>query len=103
MSSHSHKYSNKPCGQLKADGELCQSRALLGKQFCYYHEHRGPPHIDISQNAGAPPIYFCLPLLDDATSIQAAITQVCENLLRHRIDSKRAGILLYAMQVASSI
>jgi len=40
--------------------------------------------------------------LDDATSIQATITLVCEHLLHRRLEPKKAGILLYAMQVASS-
>jgi hypothetical protein len=30
------------------------------------------------------------------------ITQVCEDLLHRRLDAKKAGILLYATQVASS-
>jgi hypothetical protein len=102
MSSSSNKYSTRTCQQLKHNGDRCQSAALRGKKFCYYHEHSGPPQIDISENAAIPPVHFYLPLLDDATSIQAAITQVCEHLLYKRIDPKRAGVLLYAMQVAAS-
>jgi hypothetical protein len=30
------------------------------------------------------------------------ITQVCKHLLHRRLDPKKAGVLLYAMQVASS-
>jgi hypothetical protein len=100
--SNTNKYSNRTCEQLKVNGEPCQSAALRGKKFCYYHEHSGPPQIDISDSAAIPPIHFYLPLLDDAASIQAAITQVCEHLLHRRIEPKRAGVLLYAMQVASS-
>jgi hypothetical protein len=40
--------------------------------------------------------------LDDATSIQATISVVCEHLLHRRLEPKKAGIVLYAMQVASS-
>jgi hypothetical protein len=43
-----------------------------------------------------------LPVLEDAASIQLAITQVCEHLLERRLEAKRAGILLYALRVASS-
>jgi hypothetical protein len=41
---------------------------------------------------------FFLPVLEDAASIQLAITQVCEHLLHRRLDPKKAGVLLYAMQ-----
>jgi hypothetical protein len=76
--------------------------ALRNEKFCRYHLVCGPSQIDISNSTDLNPVHFDLPLLDDATSIQGAITQVCERLLQKRIETKRAGILLYAMQVAAS-
>jgi len=58
--------------------------------------------VDVSTSATVPAAPFFLPVLEDAASIQLAITQVCEHLLHRRLDPKKAGILLYAMQVASS-
>lgn len=102
MSSSSDKYSDEACQQIKLDGEPCRSAALRGKKFCYYHLHSGPPPKDVSNPGVIPQVQFHLPLLDDATSIQATISLVCEHLLHRRLEPKKAGILLYAMQVASS-
>jgi hypothetical protein len=43
-----------------------------------------------------------LPTLEDANSIQMALMQVMEALLRDQIDNKLAGLLLYGLQIASS-
>ena len=102
MSSSSDRYSDEACQQIKLDGEPCRSAALRGKKFCYYHLHSGPPPKDVSNPGVIPQVQFHLPLLDDATSIQATISLVCEHLLHRRLEPKKAGILLYAMQVASS-
>jgi hypothetical protein len=42
-----------------------------------------------------------LPMLEDSASIQVAITQITTALLSSRIDERRAGLLLYALQIAS--
>jgi hypothetical protein len=98
----SDKYSDEACQQIKLDGEPCRAAALRGKKFCYYHLHSGPPPKDVGNPGVIPQVQFHLPLLDDATSIQATISLVCEHLLHRRLEPKKAGILLYAMQVASS-
>jgi hypothetical protein len=43
-----------------------------------------------------------LPPCEDAASIQIALMQVVDAVLRNRIDTKRAGLVLYALQTASS-
>jgi hypothetical protein len=43
-----------------------------------------------------------LPVLEDASSIQSAIGQVMSLVLQDVIDSKKAGLLLYALQTATS-
>ncbi|MGA3105538.1 MAG: hypothetical protein ABSD53_13735 [Terriglobales bacterium] len=101
MSSFS-KYSETLCEQIKLDGTPCKCFALRDKKYCHYHQVCGPSQIDISNAIDLNPVLFDLPLLDDATPIQGAITQVCERLLQKRIETKRAGILLYALQVAAS-
>jgi hypothetical protein len=42
-----------------------------------------------------------LPVLEDAHSIQTVIRQVLQLMLSRRIDRKDAGVLLYALQIAS--
>jgi hypothetical protein len=102
MSSYSDRYSDQACQQIKLTGEPCRAAALRGKKFCYYHLHSGPPPQDVSNPAVIPQVQFHLPLLDDAMSIQATISVVCEHLLHRRLEPKKAGMLLYALQVASS-
>ena len=43
-----------------------------------------------------------LPPFEDANSIQIALMQVVDAILHNRIDTKRAGLVLYALQTASS-
>jgi hypothetical protein len=101
MSSDSDHYSDKPCQQRTRNGDPCTSRALRDKRFCYQHEKAGPPPIDIHNNERNPARHVYLPRLEDAASIQAAISEVCELMLHKRIDPAEASALFYAMQVAS--
>jgi len=43
-----------------------------------------------------------LPVLEDANSIQVALMQVMRLILSGQVDAKTAGLLLYALQTASS-
>ena len=45
---------------------------------------------------------FSLPPVEDTASIQLALIEVLEALAANQIDPKRAGLLLYGLQVASS-
>ena len=99
MTSYLDKYSDKICAQRKANGDPCQSPALLGERFCHYHKVMGKPKAEIDNN---PSGHIYLPVFEDAVSIQSAISDVCEMMLHRRIEPKEASILLYAMQVAST-
>jgi len=44
---------------------------------------------------------LALPAIEDPASIQIALTQVVSALASSRIDARRAGLLLYALQIAS--
>src|SRR4030088_1461357 len=100
-SDSSDKYSGKPCEQRKANGDPCNSPALNGKRFCHYHDKMGPSPINIDNDA-IPSSHVYLPQLEDAASIQSAISEVCELMLHRRIEPKEASALFYAMQLAST-
>jgi hypothetical protein len=55
----------------------------------YYSRSRGP-------------LELAFPPLEDADSIQLAISMVITALGQNRLDTRRAGSMLYALQVASS-
>jgi hypothetical protein len=95
-------YPGERCKRIKINGTQCGSPAIRDTRFCYFHTWCRPAQLDVSTSAAEPAAPFLLPALEDASSIQLAITQVCENVLHRRLDAKKAGILLYAMQVASS-
>ena len=85
------------CHHIKTNGLRCQSPALLGTAFCYFHART---------HAMAAPNYIKfddlkLPLLEDSASIQVAILKITAALLSSRIDARHAGLLLYAVQIAS--
>ena len=91
------------CKHLKANGEFCGSPALRGRDYCYFHltvlgrRLRMQKHIMKGENH-----HVQLPTLEDGDSIQMALMQVMEALLRDQIDNKLAGLLLYGLQIASS-
>jgi hypothetical protein len=97
MSSSSEKYSGKLCEQRKINGDPCQSPALRDKKFCHYHEQTGPPPVNINNSESNPTSHIYLPQLEDAASIQSAISEVCEMMLHRRIEPKEASALFYAM------
>ena len=86
------------CQHIKSNGLLCRSFALSGQRYCHFHRQQ---HDLRGRSAVKPPI-FELPPLEDANSIQLAVMEVCRALLEDRIDQRRAGLLLYALQIASS-
>jgi len=119
------------CEHIKSNGEFCGSPALRGRNYCYFHlTHIGRrlraerqsqqsqvsvqtpdanPSASSGQALGHQPANLgdvgaalSLPPLEDANSIQIALMQVIDAILHNRLDSKRAGLVLYALQTASS-
>ena len=83
------------CRFIKSNGLKCQSPAMRGSQFCYYH---GRTRIYVPRPRSSEPLQ--LPPLQNNTSIHAALGQVLQALASGNLDTKRAGNLLYALQMA---
>jgi hypothetical protein len=112
------------CRHIKTNGRRCKSPSLGVSAFCYFHSrllrrHRtlletGPTSPQSQPDnspsaAGAPPylpealpLELDLPPLEDVESIQVSISLLVAALARNRIDSKRAAVLLYGLQLASA-
>ena len=88
------------CQHIRTSGTQCGSPALRNKTYCYYHQNWRPVVVNLSE-AGEP-ANFTLPILEDAHSIQFSIAQVMHQLMDKTIDSKTAGLMLYALQIASA-
>ena len=90
------------CRHVKTKGTQCGSPALKGKELCYYHEQNRPVaaelYIDGERYSDGS---IMLPPFEDAHSIQTVIRHVVQLVLTRRIERKDAGLLLYALQIAS--
>jgi len=93
-----HRKKIPQCEHIKANGLRCGSPALRQRRYCYFHFCAHDLRRRRRQHPNAP---FVLPLLEDANSIQMAIQQVAEAVLEERIDNKRAGLVLFALQTAA--
>ena len=86
---------SKTCTHIKISGVRCGSPSLRGQQFCYYHQrmHRG---VRTPRQSRLHP----LACIEDKESIQAALAEVINALLRNTIDMKRATLILRALHIA---
>jgi len=85
------------CRHIKTNGKRCQSPALGELAYCYFHART---HTMATTNYT---VFddLKLPLLEDSASIQVAISRVINAFVSARIDARRTGLLLYAIQIAS--
>jgi hypothetical protein len=91
------------CQHLKINGTQCGSPALRRNRFCFFHKRFQDERIRLAVDRKRRPApTLILPLLEDANSIQMALQQVMRLVLHHDVDYKTAGLLLYALQTASS-
>jgi hypothetical protein len=112
------------CRHIKTNGRRCKSPSLGQSAFCYFHSRLHRRHKNLVENApilvenqsnstsnatGTPqllpesaPLELDLPPLEDVESIQVSISLLIAALARNRIDSKRAAVLLYGLQLAST-
>jgi len=85
----------KTCTHIKVTGVRCGSPALRGEHFCYFHQRmvrgvRTPPQSRIHPIA----------LLENEESIQASLMEVVNALVRNTVDTKRAELVLRALNAA---
>jgi hypothetical protein len=91
----------KTCNHVKHNGNCCESPALKGDEYCYFHRaqrERTKRRLRAIRNFRP----LELPPLDDMESIHLAIGEVLNALVADRIDHKKAGLLLYGLQTAAT-
>jgi hypothetical protein len=117
------------CRYVKTNGSRCGAIALSGQDFCFWHNKLHRHHSEAAVTARR---YYCsdndvshrkkdkladqyfsgsrpngplseeLPPLEDPESIQLAISILVASLADSRIEPKRAALMLYGLQIASS-
>jgi hypothetical protein len=91
------------CRHIKASGTQCGSPALRHKNFCFYHQRNRPRLTDCYYKPEEYPTgLIALPVFEDAHSIQTVVRQVVQMVLQNCLERKTAGVVLYALQIASS-
>ncbi len=79
------------CRHTKLNGQPCAAPARRNRKYCVFHE---------SAHAKRPD--YAVRLVEDAMSLQLALFQVMRSLDDHALDTKRAALKLYALQIAAS-
>jgi hypothetical protein len=91
------------CDHLKEDGVYCDSPALHNHNFCYFHLNARARRMQMAQaRRRGESCRIQLPLVEDMHAVQISLMQVLDALADDRIDPKRAGLMLYALQQAST-
>jgi hypothetical protein len=80
------------CEKVREDGTVCGCPQMKGYRYCYAHERM------LQMRSGR----LDLPPLEDANAVQMAIMRVQKALIDDEISEKKAGLLLYSLQMASS-
>jgi hypothetical protein len=102
-------YSDKPdtekrfqCRHILPAGSRCASPCLRGEEFCYFHHttRRPIPKWELESREQRRET-FAVPDPEDRSSIQHAIGDVLRRIASNTIDPRRAGLLLYGLQIAS--
>jgi hypothetical protein len=88
------------CRHIFTDGRRCGSACLRHEEFCYYHHTTRKP-IENPRQRRSRRSTFDLPLPEDRSAIQTSIGQVLRRIASNEIDPRRAGLLLYGLQIAS--
>jgi len=89
------------CQHVKINGTQCGSPAMREHSYCYFHtrwHRKGMPVKPTPEERQE----LRLPTLEDANSIQAELANVMRELCESTMDHKTAGLILYALQIASA-
>jgi hypothetical protein len=82
------------CRHIKDNGQRCHAPALTGKPYCFFHVKHKRMHRQAM---------IQIPPIEDSTSVLLAIGQVMRLLALETMDTKRAGLMLYGLQIASTV
>ena len=78
------------CQWVRQDGTSCRSPQMKQHIYCFAHR----------QMAEARELMLRLPPPEDANAIQVGLMRIQKSLIEDTISTKKAGLLLYSMQLA---
>lgn len=86
------------CRHIMPSGLHCQSPAMRGNSFCYFHGRRIPP----TRKASSTEPRIEMPATLDRNGILHAIQSVLQGLADGRVSARRGSILLCGLQMAAN-
>lgn len=89
------------CRHTLPEGRRCGSPALRGERFCYYHHAERKPVAD-ARLRPARRNSFSLAQPRSRAAIQESLGEIIARIAQNDIDPRRAGLLLYALQIATT-
>ena len=88
------------CRHIFTEGRRCGSPCLRNEDFCYFHHAtRRPVEDAAARKARLASLDFTWP--EDRAALQLSLCQVLERVASNDLDPRRAGLLLYGLQIAS--
>jgi hypothetical protein len=87
-------YTAKTCRHLMPNGRTCQSPAMRGSAYCYFHGPQNRP-----RRASKPTeSEFEIGLLDDPSCIPIIGNQILQAMAANRLSKGRASVILQTLQ-----
>src|ERR1700752_3808356 len=83
------------CRHIKTNGLRCESPALKGGQFCYYHSKTHSVGDDVKFGP------LLLPPPEDPAAIQLSVARINEAILTGRLDLRKAASLFTGLRIVS--
>ena len=81
-------------------GQRCGSPALKGEYYCYHHHLKHATRAQRRVLIDPEVTRMELPVIEDRASIFVALAAVVHRLAENTIDTRRAGQMIYGLQVA---
>jgi hypothetical protein len=92
------------CSHVKEDGAYCDSPALRGRKYCYYHLMQRGRRLRLALAQGRnEPAQLILPPLENLGSMSVALSEIVQALAAGQLDHRSAGLMLYAIQQAATV
>jgi hypothetical protein len=89
------------CRHVGPEARRCGSPAMRGESFCYHHHQTRRP-VENLRHRRARQATFPVAVPNSRADIQQALGTIMVRIAANDIDLRRAGLLLYALQIANS-
>ncbi len=94
------------CHHLFTDGAQCLGSAVRGSAYCRWHVHAALRQQRRDGYRGRHRVHSIpgleLPTIEDPASLQVAVHEVLDAIIDGRVRDRRAGWLLYGLQIAQA-